>query len=324
MGKQEVDNKFTWVIRNFSSLQSRKVYSDEFIVGGCKWRLLAFPKGNGGVKTLSLYLDVAGSASLPYGWRRRAELCLSVVNHVSEELTEIKATEHWFDAEFCDFGFTTMLPLDKIHDKDGGFLVNGDLEIVAEVEVLEVIGKLDVSEETKLLSKVEEDDGAEARDSLELSVNGFQVLPSQVESVRRIFERHPDIASKFRPKNQHLRTAYINILLSLINTLCQPTKDLSKDDLNDAYENFCFKSINSSSISFILFSPASCFSFFSSNFSSNQSKFKPASVKYAKLSWRRRKQMCLWPKLPYHSMMLFDRFKFLFLVAWILRLFGDK
>lgn len=146
----------------------------------------------------------------------------------------------------------------------------------------------------------------------------------QVESVRRIFERHPDIASKFRPKNQHLRTAYINILLSLINTLCQPTKDLSKDDLNDAYENFCFKSINSSSISFILFSPASCFSFFSSNFSSNQSKFKPASVKYAKLSWRRRKQMCLWPKLPYHSMMLFDRFKFLFLVAWILRLFGDK
>ena len=73
-----------------------------------------------------------------------------------------------------------MLPLDKIHDKDGGFLVNGDLEIVAEVEVLEVIGKLDVSEETKLLSKVEEDDGAEARDSLELSVNGFQVLPSQV------------------------------------------------------------------------------------------------------------------------------------------------
>ncbi|KAF3525991.1 hypothetical protein F2Q69_00049401 [Brassica cretica] len=190
MGKQEVDNK----------------------------RLLAFPKGNGGVTSLSLYLDVAGSASLPYGWRRRAELCLSVVNQVSEELTEIKV---------CDFGFTTMLPLDKIHDKDGGFLVNGDLKIVAEVEVLEVIGKLDVSEETKLLSKVEEDDGAEARDSLELSVNGFQVLPSQVESVRRIFERHPDIASKFRPKNQHLRTAYINILLSLIKTLCQPTKDLS-------------------------------------------------------------------------------------------------
>ncbi|KAG2252239.1 hypothetical protein Bca52824_082375 [Brassica carinata] len=173
------------VSRQYSSIGTSplwKVYSHEFIVGGCKWRLLAFPKGNGGVTSLSLYLDVAGSASLPYGWRRRAELCLSVVNQVSEELTEIK--EHWFDAEVCDFGFTTMLPLDKIHDKDGGFLVNGDLKIVAEVEVLEVIGKLDVSEETKLLSKVEEDDGAEARDSLELSVNGFQVLPSQVESVR--------------------------------------------------------------------------------------------------------------------------------------------
>ncbi|KAG2279999.1 hypothetical protein Bca52824_051219 [Brassica carinata] len=95
--------------------------------------------------------------------------------------------------------------------------------------VLEVIGKLDVSEETKLLSKVEEDD-----------VNGFQVLPSQVESVRRIFQRHPDIASKFRPKNQHLRTIYINVLLNLNQTMCQPTQELSKDDLNDAYASLAY------------------------------------------------------------------------------------
>ncbi|WZZ66557.1 hypothetical protein YC2023_077927 [Brassica napus] len=232
----------------------------------CGRRLLAFPKGNGGVTSLSLYLDVAGSASLPYGWRRRAELCLSVVNQVSEELTEIKATEHWFDAEVCDFGFTTMLPLDKIHDKDGGFLVNGDLKIVAEVEVLEVIGKLDVSEETKLLSKVEEDDGAEARDSLELSVNGFQVLPSQlnlqvikknsapimwngdgtvefngfrvlyseVEYVRRIFERHPETAMNLRPKNQLVKNAYLNTLLNLIDIVCLAPQELTEEELSDA------------------------------------------------------------------------------------------
>ncbi|CAH8343495.1 unnamed protein product [Eruca vesicaria subsp. sativa] len=244
MGK-EVDNKFTWVIRNFSSLQSEKIYSDEFVVGGCKWRLLAFPNGNG-VKCLSLYLDVAGSESLPHGWRRRAELSLSVVNQVCDELSENKVTEHWFDARDCDFGYTSMLPLDTIYDKDCGFLVNGDLKIVALVKVFEVIGKLDVPEETESLSKVEEDGGVEASDFLDVSlnesmdVNGFQVLPSQLESVSRIFERHPDIASQFRPKNQHLRTAYINVLLSLIKTLCQSTQELSKEDLNDAYASLAY------------------------------------------------------------------------------------
>ncbi|KAL0681399.1 hypothetical protein Bca4012_048246 [Brassica carinata] len=61
-----------------------------------------------------------------------------------------------------------------------------------------------------------------------------------VESVRRIFQRHPDIASKFRPKNQHLRTIYINVLLNLNQTMCQPTQELSKDDLNDAYASLAY------------------------------------------------------------------------------------
>ncbi|KAL0724717.1 hypothetical protein Bca4012_039316 [Brassica carinata] len=139
-----------------------------------------------------------------------------------------------------------MLPLDEIYDEDGGFLVDGDLIIVAEVDVLEVIGKLDVpyetEEETESLSKVEEEDGGvEAIDFLHSTeVNGFQVLHSQVESVSRIFEIHPDIASQFRPKNQHLRTAYINVLLSLIKTLCQSTRELSKNDLNDAYASLAY------------------------------------------------------------------------------------
>lgn len=78
-----------------------------------------------------------------------------------------------------------MLPLDKIYDKDGGFLVNGDLKIVAEVYVLEAIGKLDVpdgiGEESGSVNMLEEDDGAELVSVNEsMDVNGFQVLPSQV------------------------------------------------------------------------------------------------------------------------------------------------
>ncbi|XP_019099876.1 PREDICTED: MATH domain and coiled-coil domain-containing protein At3g58410-like isoform X2 [Camelina sativa] len=114
-----------------------------------------------------------------------------------------------------------MLPLTKLHAEEEGFLVNGELMIVAEVDALEVIDQLDGSEESS--------PGNES-----MKVNGFQVLPSQVESVRLIFERHPDIASEFRAKNQYLRKACMNFLLSIVETLCQPLQELSNEDLVEA------------------------------------------------------------------------------------------
>ncbi|CAN8279887.1 unnamed protein product [Cochlearia groenlandica] len=67
-----------------------------------------------------------------------------------------------------------------------------------------------------------------------MEFNGFEVFSSQVESVRRIFEKHPDIAKEFRAKNQHLRNACMNFLLSLIDTLCQSLEELSNEDLVEA------------------------------------------------------------------------------------------
>lgn len=49
-----------------------------------------------------------------------------------------------------------------------------------------------------------------------------------------IFERHPDFASNFRPKNRHLKSTYMNVLLGLIKTLCQLPEELSDDDLDEA------------------------------------------------------------------------------------------
>ncbi|KAL1204973.1 MATH domain and coiled-coil domain-containing protein [Cardamine amara subsp. amara] len=72
-----------------------------------------------------------------------------------------------------------MLPLTKLHDKNGGFLVNGEVKIVAEVGAVEVVGKSDVLKETLLVNE-------------SINVNGFQVLPSQVESVNSLFKEHPD------------------------------------------------------------------------------------------------------------------------------------
>lgn len=80
-------------------------------------------------------------------------------------------TNIWFDQKAPGWGLSGMLPFAKLHDKDGGFLVNDELKIVAEIEALEVVGTLDESKE-KTSSSIKES----------VDVNGFQVLPSQVRN----------------------------------------------------------------------------------------------------------------------------------------------
>jgi hypothetical protein len=47
---------------------------------------LIFPRGNN-VEFLSMYLDVADSGVLPYGWTRYAQFSLSVVNQIHNKFT---------------------------------------------------------------------------------------------------------------------------------------------------------------------------------------------------------------------------------------------
>ncbi|CAL9216963.1 unnamed protein product, partial [Arabidopsis halleri] len=88
--EKQYEKKITWTIKNFSTLQSKEIYSDHFVVGGSKWGLVAYPKGCGGGinKSLSLYLDVVDSESLPYGWKRHTRFRLTVVNQISEKLSQ--------------------------------------------------------------------------------------------------------------------------------------------------------------------------------------------------------------------------------------------
>ncbi|CAA7025665.1 unnamed protein product [Microthlaspi erraticum] len=233
MGNHQVDNKFTWVIKNFSSLQSEKIYSDQFLIDGCKWRLMAFPKGNR-VNYLSLYLEVADFESLPCGWTRHAEFDCTVVNQTKERFSQAKRTEHWFDKEEPDWGFTSMLPLHRLDAKTSEFLMNGEVKVVAEVKVLQVIGES--NEATQPLKKMKINDDAAASTPADwVEVNGFQILSSQVDLARRVFETHPETAIECRTKNQDLRTSYMNVLLSLIKMLFKlPQEHSEDDDLSDS------------------------------------------------------------------------------------------
>ncbi|CAA7041555.1 unnamed protein product [Microthlaspi erraticum] len=197
MGNQ-ADKKFSWVIKNFSSLGYEAVYSDVFVAGRCKWRLLAYPKGiDKNNLHCSLYVVVANTESLPSGWRRHAKFSFTLVNKNPEEASQLRETQHWFDGKNKVGGFPSMIRVYDLHR----FMVNGEVKIVAEIDVLQVIGMLDVSLETT--------------ESV-VDINGFQVLASQ---------------------NPHLRTTYLNVLLSLFEILCKSPKKLSTGDLADAYSS---------------------------------------------------------------------------------------
>ncbi|KAF3560381.1 hypothetical protein F2Q69_00014809 [Brassica cretica] len=160
MGSQ-VDSKFTWVIKNLAPFGSEIICSDSFVISGCKWRLIAYPKR----KWLNyLTLEVADCESFPIGWRRLANFSVTIVNKAFEQIYRRQVTQQWFDHKTPRLSFPLM-------KTTLGFLVDEEVKIVAEIDVVEVI------------------------------INGFQVLPSQVKSVNRLFKREPDIASKFPINN---------------------------------------------------------------------------------------------------------------------------
>jgi hypothetical protein len=57
----------------------------DVLLSACR-RVLIFPKGNN-VDHFSMYLDVADSGSLPYGWSRYAQFNLAVVNQIHPKYT---------------------------------------------------------------------------------------------------------------------------------------------------------------------------------------------------------------------------------------------
>ncbi|KAG2324811.1 hypothetical protein Bca4012_039313 [Brassica carinata] len=205
MAKQ-VGHKFAWVIKDFSSLRE-KCYSTPVQIGDCKWRLCVYPKGIFNNDHLSLFLGIADAdcESLPFGWKRLIKFRLTIAKQgAGEGPSVLKEAHSWFDQNNAHWGFRSMIPFIKIHDKNEGFLVNDELMIGAEVDVLQVIGTSEKSEETNPLSQVE-------------SVSSIQ-----------------DSVVEFRARNQHLKTACTNVLLSLTQTLCQTPQELSADDLVEA------------------------------------------------------------------------------------------
>ncbi|TQD84116.1 hypothetical protein C1H46_030316 [Malus baccata] len=101
-GEEIVSETFTWLIENFSKLQTGKHYSDVFTIAGFKWRLLIWPKGNK-VKSemqFSVYLCAPIASTLEPGWARSADFSLSVMNSKKAGEEIVSETFTWLIENF--------------------------------------------------------------------------------------------------------------------------------------------------------------------------------------------------------------------------------
>ncbi|KAK9019650.1 hypothetical protein V6N11_054164 [Hibiscus sabdariffa] len=88
-------SKVTWRIQNFSSFKNgQSLCSENFSVDGNKWNIDIYPKGdNNNLDHLSIYLDVADSATLPSGWTRFARFGFAVIDQIDRRNSITKAME---------------------------------------------------------------------------------------------------------------------------------------------------------------------------------------------------------------------------------------
>ncbi|XP_019085844.1 PREDICTED: MATH domain and coiled-coil domain-containing protein At3g58280-like [Camelina sativa] len=226
--------RFCWVVKD---LRCESCCSVPIQIGDANWRLVANPNGNRDAGNFSLFLE-AITEPLPCGWRRYVECGFTIVNHLREAHTVHKKGWRWFDKNTKICGFRDMVPLSRLTPINGGFLLNGEITIIAEVGVLEVIDTLSTPQVENSEQRAHDDSSSsedvQNKDDVTIEVNGFQVLVSQVDEVKALFEKHPDLAQGFSLKNQHIKNAYMNALLDLIKTLCKASKELCVEDLKKA------------------------------------------------------------------------------------------
>ncbi|KAF3552934.1 hypothetical protein F2Q69_00017886 [Brassica cretica] len=210
---------FRFEIDNYSEKKDR-ISSNTFVAGGCEWFLSVYPNGDpfSDHDHFSMYLHVANQTMLRPGWKRNVSLYFTLLNQSDKELCRSNiAPCKVLDAKHLSWGFAKICPLSKL--QENGVLEKDRLIIEVYINLIEAVdgesGEVPEKEET-------------------MDINGFKVLASQVTLVRKIFAEHPDIALGLKSKNQVLKTAYMNVLIGLINTLNKPSHNHSETELTKA------------------------------------------------------------------------------------------
>ncbi|XP_048428568.1 MATH domain and coiled-coil domain-containing protein At3g58270-like [Pyrus x bretschneideri] len=138
---QLVSGTFKWRIENFSKMDKEKLYSQVFVVGGSKWRILLCQgwKNTNLAEQLSLYLGVGDVSTLPTEWSRFAHFSMTLVNQLDTKNSKTWPPKGSVPQEFneinSEWGFTSFMPISELYDRSAGYLVNDVCIVEANLNV---------------------------------------------------------------------------------------------------------------------------------------------------------------------------------------------
>ncbi|KAL7106281.1 hypothetical protein ACP275_07G102300 [Erythranthe tilingii] len=122
--------KHDFKISDFSKLNER-CFSEQFIAGGQKWKIILDPKGSGtGTDShVSIFLNHLGL--------ERVQACFTVC--VKSQLDDIQtrrySTSYWFSASINSWGWPACIELATINDPNKGFILNDCCLLSIEIHV---------------------------------------------------------------------------------------------------------------------------------------------------------------------------------------------
>ncbi|WCJ17794.1 TRAF-like family protein [Euphorbia peplus] len=137
---------YLFKIKNFSRFSNAKAdhyESTDFEIGGFKWKLSVYPKGNKKVNEtehVSLYLVLSESNLFPMNREVNVYLKLFVYNQIWDKyltVQDAKGRVSRFRGMKKEWGFDQLVPLHVFNDASNGYLINDCCVFGAEVFVLE-------------------------------------------------------------------------------------------------------------------------------------------------------------------------------------------
>ncbi|XP_059444066.1 BTB/POZ and MATH domain-containing protein 1-like isoform X3 [Corylus avellana] len=138
---------FSKILKIFPGNKEPKYDSDVFESGGYKWRLSFYPNGRkecNGKGSISLYLVIAETDSLPLGWEVKAICRLFVLDQIRGEYVTFQDANgkvRLFHGMNTEWGFGQFLSLTTFSDSFNGYLLEDSCVFGAEVFVIKCTGK---------------------------------------------------------------------------------------------------------------------------------------------------------------------------------------
>ncbi|KAK4714101.1 hypothetical protein R3W88_020008 [Solanum pinnatisectum] len=127
--------KQEWKICNFSKL-GEDWLSEEFTVGGYKWKLWLYPKGNVNNKgcNISIFLKSVDAKDFDHHEKVKVNCSIILKDQLNGGCKKLSYCI-WFSTTTLTWGYPGFMPLTQLRDKKKGYLVNDCIVVEVELKV---------------------------------------------------------------------------------------------------------------------------------------------------------------------------------------------